>query len=282
MNFGLTTEQQQLADLAREILKAEVPTPARSVDDATWSSLSATLAETGLAGILVPVELGGSGATLVEAAVLGEAFGYAGAPGALIASTLLSAAALDLVPDTDQKTVGETIVNGESCAVLVGNDLSWPPRAAGDVAWGWLDGAMVLVPDGDVLRPMNGDGFVAAPTADLSLMVGRRSLNPSGQAPAISSSSRGRRFHAAANVIMSSVLLGHMRAAFDAAVEYAKQRVQYGAHIGSFQAIKHLCADMLVDVDSSRSADVRRRVGSLVARRCRGLRALSGRRQGMV
>jgi alkylation response protein AidB-like acyl-CoA dehydrogenase len=53
---------------------------------------------------------------------------------------------------------------------------------------------------------------------------------------------------------MASVLLGHMQSALDASVEYAAQRKQYGAPIGSFQAIRHLCADMLVDVDASRSA----------------------------
>ena len=91
-------------------------------------------------------------------------------------------------------------------------------------------------------------------TADLGLAAGRHSRETAAASSTIASSPAGRQFLAAANVIMSSVLLGHMQAAFDAAVQYAKQRVQYGVHIGSFQAIRHLCADMLVDVDASRSA----------------------------
>ena len=254
VNFGLTTEQQQLSDLAREILNAAFPTPARDLLAAAASRASATLAETGLAGVLVPEALGGSGATLVEAAIMGEAFGSAGAPGALVASTLVCGAALDLVRDSDKSVVAEAIVNGRPCALLVGGDLSWPPRGTGDVAWGWLEGSIVLIPDGDELVYSGGAGFAMGQTADLSLTVGRCRSKIAVTSSTIASSPKGRQFLAAANVIMSSVLLGHMQSAFDAAIEYSKQRMQYGAHIASFQAIRHLCADMLVDLDASRSA----------------------------
>ena len=49
-------------------------------------------------------------------------------------------------------------------------------------------------------------------------------------------------------------MVGGAQALFDSAVEYAKMRVQFGRTIGSFQAIKHKCADMLLDVESARSA----------------------------
>ena len=255
MNFELTTEQQQLKGLIREILEDACPTPVREVS--TLSPLGATLAETGLAGILVPETLGGSGATLIEACILGEAFGTMGAPGALVASTLMCGAALDLVRDADKRSVADVVMSGEPCALLVGGDLSWPPgtgEEGEEIAWGWLERSVVLVPDGDALALAQGDDFSLSQTADLSLFAGRRASRPGSASSTIASSPGGRRFLAAANVIMSSVLLGHMQAAFDAAVEYSKHRIQYGAHIGSFQAVRHLCADMLVDVDASRSA----------------------------
>ena len=254
MNFELTTEQAQISEVVREILADACSTPVREPGAAATVRLGATLAETGLAGILVPAAFGGSGATLVEAAILGEALGGAGAAGSVIASTLIGGAALELVRDRDQGEVAEAIVGGRPCAVLVADDLSWPPRGAGDVAWGWLDGSIVLVPEGEELVVARGGEFSPALTVDLGLTVGRSSGEGAATSSTIASSAAGQRFLAATNVVMSSVLLGHMQSVFDAAVAYSSQRTQYGVPIGSFQAIRHLCADMLVDVDASRSA----------------------------
>jgi len=254
VEFELTTEQQELSHLIRGILDDVCPAPVRDRTAAAASQIAEPLAETGLAGILVPTTLGGSGATLIEAAVLGEALGAKGAPGAVIASTLICGAALDLVRDTDRAKVADTINVADPCALLVGHDLSWPPGGGTEIAWGWLEGALVLAPEGEELVIASTNGISAGETADLALPIGRRVGPPARTRPAIAESEGGRRFLAAANVIMSSVLLGHMQAALDASVEYAKQRHQYGAPIGSFQAIRHLCADMLVDVDASRSA----------------------------
>ena len=55
-------------------------------------------------------------------------------------------------------------------------------------------------------------------------------------------------------IALAAEQLGGAQACLDASVAYAKQRVQFGRPIGSFQAVKHLCADMLVEVESARSA----------------------------
>jgi alkylation response protein AidB-like acyl-CoA dehydrogenase len=55
-------------------------------------------------------------------------------------------------------------------------------------------------------------------------------------------------------VLVAAEQVGTAQAALDMAVGYARDRVQFGRAIGSFQAIKHMCADMLLDVESARSA----------------------------
>jgi alkylation response protein AidB-like acyl-CoA dehydrogenase len=62
------------------------------------------------------------------------------------------------------------------------------------------------------------------------------------------------RHHDVGAVAYSAELLGIAQRMLDAAVDYAKERVQFGKPIGSFQAVKHRCADMLVDVEGMRSA----------------------------
>jgi alkylation response protein AidB-like acyl-CoA dehydrogenase len=62
------------------------------------------------------------------------------------------------------------------------------------------------------------------------------------------------RWNALALSTLTADLCGLMRGALDLAVEYAKSRVQFGVAIGSFQAVKHLCADALVHLETSRSA----------------------------
>jgi alkylation response protein AidB-like acyl-CoA dehydrogenase len=135
-------------------------------------------------------------------------------------------------------------------SVAVGADLAWPPPAQA-YAWGWHPGCVVLAPRTGGLAAVDVDGARVRPTEDLGLLVTPVATDGSGTA--LAATDGALRFIAATNVIMSCVLVGVMSRALDLAVEHAKQRQQFGVPIGSFQAVKHLCADMFVDLESSRS-----------------------------
>lgn len=136
-------------------------------------------------------------------------------------------------------------------SVMVGDDLAWPPVNR-PVAWGWHAGCLALAPVDGGLELVELAGAEVRPTQDLGLFVAR--AGTSATATAIETTESGQRFLAATNVILSSLLVGTMGRALELAVEHAKNREQFGVKIGTFQAIKHLCADMFVDVESSRSA----------------------------
>jgi hypothetical protein len=98
---------------------------------------------------------------------------------------------------------------------------------------------------------------VSAPgcaSQDLTLLLGP-AVDSEGFARRdhLARSEPGREFRAAVDVILAAVMLGHMRACLGAARGYALEREQFGVKIGSFQAIKHLLADMLVDTEGSHS-----------------------------
>jgi acyl-CoA dehydrogenase len=255
VGFQLSDEQVQLRSVAADALADALPAAPDPIAPDAVAALLVLLADLGLAGILVPDEVGGSSGGLVEAALLAEQLGVHRAPGAVVATALVAAAALPLVAPAQRADVAAGIVAGRPTAVLVDVDLQWPPGPSG-VAWGWAPECRVLVPSNGELVATDGTAFVPTDTADLLLKVGRLARDPNGLdgEPGTLPPDSSEEFLARVNVLLAALMVGHMTAALDASVEYAKQRMQYGAPIGSFQAVRHLCADMLVDVEASRSA----------------------------
>ena len=249
VEFGFTAEQQALASLAREVAESLSGLSGR---DAGMSDIDfGVLVQTGLCGLLVPEPLGGSGATLVEAGIVAEQLGRTLAPAVIAGSFLIAPVALGLVADdAERKKVAASIVEGRPCCVVVDSSLSWPPEVDG-LAWGWHPKATVLVPGGGVLHPANAVNFPVRPTEDLSLLLANvRELTPTRVAD---QGHAGQLLLAAANIVLSCVLLGHMRAVLERSAAYALDREQFGAKIGSFQAVKAILAEMLVDSEASHS-----------------------------
>jgi alkylation response protein AidB-like acyl-CoA dehydrogenase len=205
------------------------------------------LVETGLMGLRLPEEVGGSGATPVEGVLFAEELGRALVPGSIIASTLVAPAALKLVENLG-KDLATEMAAGRPATVAVTSELGWPPGKSG-FAWGWQPDSIVLVPDGTRLKPFDGLLSEAIISADLGLEL---APVPCGDTGTILTES-AEWFLAETNVVLAGALLGHMQAALDLSVAYAGEREQFGVKIGSFQAVKHLCADMYVDVEASRS-----------------------------
>src|SRR6516162_7352173 len=256
-------------------------------DPDVWRQASTQL---GLPGIAVPEEYGGAGFSFAEQAIVLEEFGAALFTGPYLASAVLAARAL-LASDDEaaKKDLLPGIAAGETVATLAftEDDGSWDPaavqlaatkNAAGQTHDGWrLDGHKSFVLDGHAadlvlavaatetgqlsLFAVTGaaDGLTRRPlpTLDQTRKLARLAFDRT-TARLIGEPGQGRavldRTLDVAAVALAAEQLGGAQRALDMAVEYAKVRQQFGRPIGSFQAIKHRCADLLLEVESLRSA----------------------------
>jgi alkylation response protein AidB-like acyl-CoA dehydrogenase len=259
-------------------------------DPAVWEMAGQQL---GLQGIAIPEEYGGSGFTFTEQAIVLEELGAALYGGPYLASAVLAAGALLASADeAAKKAYLPGIASGALIATLAftEEDGSWDPdatrlaatfvsagAASGVDAWR-LDGRKSFVLDGHTAGlvlvigrteaglslfavPGDADGLTrtALPTLDQTRKLAR--LDFAGvPATLIGADGAGRellsRILDIAAIAQAAEQLGGAQRVLDMAVEYAKVRHQFGRPIGSFQAIKHRCADLLLEVESLRSAVV--------------------------
>ena len=289
MVFEFSAEQRALRESVRAFARAVSPEPEvrramdlpDGYDRAVWARMAGEL---GLPGLAVPQQYGGAGAGLVEAAIVCEETGRFLLPGPLL-STLLAAAAIVRV--ADDRVAGALLPGlaaGETIATLAVAEAggSWDAvgvrcTATQVAGGGWrLDGRKRYVPDahaaGLIVTAARTvpDGVVALFAVDRA--AAGVTVEP------LTAFDLTRRlcdvaFDAAAavpladpaaqpvdevldlvRVLVAAEQVGTAQAALDMAVGYAIQRVQFGRVIGSFQAIKHMCADVLLDVESARSA----------------------------
>jgi alkylation response protein AidB-like acyl-CoA dehydrogenase len=258
--LALLTEEQEMLKQAAAQLAASValrsPSDLATVDRAkAWSSLS----EAGLLALRVRDEQGGPTASSVEVMLVCEALGAALAPlpylGSMVAAELLSRVDAP-VNWIDELTSGESRYGLLLTPDLTG--LAQIEHSEGAVAFDVDDATFALAVSGDdeVVRVDLRSGFTALEGADLTRRLARAS-GPAGLA--VEAAGRWpdgdaqRGWLAFALVGASADMVGVMSSALQKAVDYAKERVQYGVKIGSFQAIQHLCADALVQVEASAS-----------------------------
>jgi alkylation response protein AidB-like acyl-CoA dehydrogenase len=242
-------------------------------DPSVWRRLSDQL---GLPAILVPEEYGGQGLSLVEFAVVLEEAGRALLCAPLFSSAgLATTALLNAAPGDEAGALLADLAAGHVIAALCVEDEPGRVVGAAQGPAGWsLSGVKTRVLGGlaaDVLlvtaETGSGTGLFAvrmpAPGVsrqDLAVLdlTRRQSLVSLDQAPAtMLEPDFGRSLAATldtAAVLASAELLGVARRSLDIAVEYALSRHQFGALIGSFQAVKHLLADSLASVEQMRAA----------------------------
>lgn len=255
MDFDLSPDQLALSEAAGALLDArcDMATVRRACDSGSFDpDLWAAMAKQGWTGIAVAESLGGVGLGPVEAAVLLEQTGAHLAPVPL-AQQLIALAVLA------SGTWGERLLTGETIACAARAPLQ---RAADGtvsgrpepVVYGARAGVLVA-PAGDELVAVDLSGTDRRPepamdrTRELAWIEldGAAAETVGGSAEVAAHLDRGALFHAAE-------MLGTAETVMHLAVEYAKVREQFGRPIGSFQAVKHRCADMLVDVEGMRSA----------------------------
>jgi acyl-CoA dehydrogenase len=288
VNLVLNEEQEELQATVRRFLADRSPlkrvrevmeTP-EGRDAALWERMAGDL---GLQGLTVPETYGGAGLGQVELSVVMEELGAALTPSTYLASAVLAATALLATDDEEaRRDLLPGVAGGTTVATLaVAEDgRGWDVAATAaratleDGRW-VLEGVKTLVPDGALADLV----LVAARTGDeLGLFAveggapGLTRTNLAGLDPTrrlarldlartparrlVSEDAAAALRHTMdlAAVALAAEQLGGLQRCLDLSVAYAKDRYQFGRAIGSFQAVKHLLADMHVAMELSRSA----------------------------
>jgi alkylation response protein AidB-like acyl-CoA dehydrogenase len=289
VDFAFDQEQEELRRTVRAFLGDTSPesevrrlmeTPA-GFDPAVWRRMGAEL---GLQGLAVPEEYGGAGCGLVEVGLVLEETGRALLCAPFLASAVLATTTLLRSADEDARArLLPALAAGELVATLALTEDSarWDPTgvtlAARRAGAGWLltghktfvlDGASADVvltvartPDGIGVFVVDGDApgltRTALPTLDPTRRQARLEY---ADVPAVPLRTAADGWTLVSEVLdraaaaLAAEQVGVAGRALETAVAYAKVRHQFGRPIGSFQAVKHLLADVLLDVESARAA----------------------------
>jgi alkylation response protein AidB-like acyl-CoA dehydrogenase len=249
VNFDFTDDQQAIKSTANEMLAARFKpehvrelAEANEYDEAAWKEM----AELGWAGIFIGEEHGGQGLGIVELVILMEELGYVLAPVPFL-SNAAAGLALQFAGTDEQKQ-------------------RWLPGIASGEARGTVgvlrDGEARLVPDADsaeviVLISPGGESMVVeASAADIEPLETMDRTRRFARVRAEGGEPLGGDHFAAADRVvtaLSAETVGVAQKAMEMAVEYARDRKQFGRPIGSYQAVSHRCAQMLLEVEGSRS-----------------------------
>jgi alkylation response protein AidB-like acyl-CoA dehydrogenase len=245
MDFDLSEDQLALRDGARELLD-DLASPARvrahtARDDPFDRGLWRAMVDQGWLGIELSADDGGIGLGTVEAALLCEELGRHAAPAPFVPAVL----AIDAFVQAGETEWVERVASGDAIACIVWDQRHPVPYAP------TADVAIVLTDDGVALLPID-ERPPREPAIDLTRELAWLPIDAGRLQPIGGVDARTRVLDRGAT-LTSADLLGGSSTALDLSVEYAKDRVQFGRPIGSFQAVKHRCADMLVDVEGMRS-----------------------------
>jgi len=289
VNFDFDEDQEELRHTVRRFLERSSAEPDvrrlmatdLGYDEAVWAQLAGQL---GLHGLAIPEEYGGAGFGFVELGVVLEEMGRVLLCAPFFASAVMAAELLMAAGDEQaRKDYLPGIASGETIATvaLTESDGQWQESSvtlrAVQAGGTWrLSGAKTFVPDGVsaglilvVARTGDGMGVFAVagdadglsreslPTMDQTRKQARLDFDSVSARPisgAVDAWPAVRRMLEVAAVGLAAEQVGGAQRALEMAVEYAKLREQFGRPIGSFQAIKHKCASMLVAVESMKSA----------------------------
>lgn len=262
MDFALNDEQQMLQESARRFLADHHPLQrarrALPWSQAAQSQLWRTLADMGWTALLVPEEQEGLGLGLVDASLVAEETGrqLLNLPWAssAVLLPLWRQAAGDAAPVVLQDTV-QACMAGERAVHCVADTDAWWDYA------GQCSDLVVVRGWHDPLQPLQ----IALVPADA--VPAQQGLDPTLRQGSAAASSTALHWHtvpmadnaraharAAHRLMLAAELVGVAQAALDMASLYAKERVQFGKPIGSYQAIKHQLANAWMGVDNARLA----------------------------
>jgi len=267
MDFDLSDDQTALQEEARRLLdRYSGPEQVRAhlasgalFDTALW----AAMVEQGWPAVSVAEDRGGLGLGWVEAVVLLEEVGRHTSPVPYSPQLL----ALEALAGGDHGAVAAALIDGSATAAVAWTGrpdaLTWAgdgDRVTLTGRVGPLEGAahaevaVVVAPDGVFLVDLAAVGRPSPePAMDVTRSLSWLALDGT-PAARLGGAAESTRLGALGALASSAELLGGSGRVLELATAYAKDRIQFGVPIGSFQAIKHRCADMLVDVEGMRSA----------------------------
>ncbi|BBX00235.1 acyl-CoA dehydrogenase [Mycolicibacterium moriokaense] len=248
MPATITDEQFAARELVRSWAAASgAIAAAREVEQGqpgAWRSAYDGLAQLGIFGVALPEEKGGADGTVEDLCAMVDEAAAALVPGP-VATTALATLLIDR-PDVLESLISGERVAGAALTADVRFDGS---HASGTAAYvlGADPTGVLLLPAGDSVVLIDGgaDGVTIEPlkATDFSRPLARVVLD---SAPAEALSASAQRFADVAATVLAAEAAGLARWTLQTATEYAKVREQFGKPIGSFQAIKHLCAEMLL------------------------------------
>jgi alkylation response protein AidB-like acyl-CoA dehydrogenase len=288
MNFAFTEEQEELRNIVRSFMEDKSPETAvrelmeteNGYDEAVWAQMAEQL---GLQSLIIPEEYGGQGFGYVELIVVLEEMGRSLICSPFFSTVVLATNALLQSGNTaamEKHLPG--IASGETIATLALAEANgrWDAdgvsiNASGDSGSVTLSGEKMFVIDGATANLMivaarSGGGvhlYTVEGDADGMTRESLSTMDQTRKQARITFDNTPAEHLADTNnfEMMSTILdlaavglaaeqVGGAQFVMEMAVQYAKDRVQFGRPIGSFQAIKHKCADMLLEVESAKSA----------------------------
>jgi alkylation response protein AidB-like acyl-CoA dehydrogenase len=240
MDFDLTDEQKEIKRVAHDLLSARSPFPkvrqaaeAGQYDQGLWRELI----ELGWPGIAVSAEHGGQDLGTVELAVLLEELGYACAASPFLGSAT-AAAVIAAAGTSDQQAKWlPSLVSGEATAAVGHRELVCDGENA----------SVIVLLDGDEAQLVDPQSADVEPFTAIDPT--RRFARVSGEGEPLGAGAADR-----VRLAIASEVLGVCQRALDMTLDYVKDRKQFGVPVGSFQAVSHRCAQMLMSTETVRSA----------------------------
>ena len=294
MDFGFSEEQEMLRQSARALLEKECPSTVvrklmddeRGFDPALWKKM----AELGWLGLVIPEEYGGGGLSYVDLVLIMEEMGRVGLPSPFIWTVMVAEALKRAGSDHHKSSLLPKIASGELVATVAYLEPSavWSAEgiamtARNEGAGYVLDGTKLFVNDGHIADCLlvaartggSGEGGItlfALESKRAGIAVTRLTtmdqtrklaeLKFSGvkldAADLVGEVGSGWKILSEiidrGKVMLAGEMMGGAQKVLEMTVDYAKVRVQFGRPIGSFQAVQHKCANMMIDVEGARSA----------------------------
>jgi alkylation response protein AidB-like acyl-CoA dehydrogenase len=270
MDFQYSTELLDFRDSVRSFLHAH------GGDEQLWQRLCGELE---LPGLSVPSRYGGVGATLVESAIVFEEFGRALTPVPLASHIFAVHAVLTMGSEEQRHRLLPGLLSGERIAAFAATGPKTADPSSATVAATRHDGrTLVDGVCGPVLHGYGAGLFVIParagdtvglyvigaedpgvdveqlPSFDITRPVARVTLRGAAAEPLDAAPGGLDTVLDTARVLLAAEMLGGAEACLTRSVDYARSRTQFDRPIGTFQAVKHMCAEMAIEIDATRVA----------------------------
>ena len=283
MQIVYTEEQEQLREVVSRFLQAKstavdvrrLMASTEGYDPAVWQQLCQ---EVGLAGTHIPEEYGGVGFGPVELGIVSEEMGRHLYCGPFFASSVMAGyALLNGATETHKTAILPGIASGDQIATLVLDNLNYPEKVGAALKANEkhvVSGVVPIVVDAhiaDVLivaaSTVDGLGlYLVKADAEGLTITPQEALDPTRKLSRVSfngvqaerigwlTEDRLNRTWDEICSVLAHEMIGGAQYLFESTLEYTKVRVQFGRPIGSFQALKHRCADLLMELEFAKAA----------------------------